>query len=266
LTRRHLEISAFIVGFGPKEREQAGQREEQDQNQNKIESGDGQKDEHCESHQPEPRRERGDNASAIQESDRHEIEQIEEKAGVGQAAEHQVAGGQVETLAQHRPHRTQQRAANADDRLDPGVARRLLQQDDRANEGDKHRRAHFQPESFGGQQVPAFVNEQQKNESDREPDSPKHGVNPNGQDHAAAGLEQQRDIFDGGEQGKLELGEQRHNSHADRSQGLLHLLAKAGSRRRRRRRHEAMLQIFVLIHDGILPEISQPREFFSFSS
>jgi len=110
------------------------------------------------------------------------------------------------------------------------------------------------------------VNEQQKNEADRKPNSPKHGVNPDGEDHAAAGLEQQRDIFDGGQQRKLELGEQRDQANADRSQGLLDFLAEAGPRRRRRRRHEAMLEIFVLIHGGILPEVARPRESFSFQS
>jgi len=99
LLRRHLEIAAFDVGSGPKEREQAGQREDHDQKQNKVELRDGEEDEHRESHQPEPRRKRGDNAPAIQESDRHEVEQIEEKAAISQAAEHQVAGGEVEALA-----------------------------------------------------------------------------------------------------------------------------------------------------------------------
>jgi hypothetical protein len=264
LLRRDLEIPPFVVGLGPKERKQAGQREDQDQNQNKIEPGNRQHHQHRESHQPEPRRERGDNAPAIQESDRHEIEQVKKKAGVGQAAIHQVAGSQIEALAQQRSGRTQQRPANADHRFYPGVARRFLQEDERPNKGHKHGRAHFQTETFGGQQVSAFVNEHKQNKSDREPDSPKHGVNSDGQDHGAAGLEQQRDVFDGGQQGKFELGEQRGQANADRSQRLLHLLAEAGPRRRRRGRHEAIMRILVLIHGGILPEFDRPASLYSF--
>jgi hypothetical protein len=264
LLRRHLEIAAFDVGFRPKEREQAGQREDQDQDQNEVESSDGQENQHHESHQPEPRRERGDNAPAVQESDRHEIEQIEEKATIGKAAEHEVAGGEVKALAQKRARRTQQRAANTDDRFNPGVARRFLQQDERPNKRDKHGRAHFQTETFGGQQVSAFVNEHQQNKPHRKPNTPKHGINSDGQDHGAAGLEQQREVFDGGDQGKLEFGEERDNGHAHRSQGFLHLLAEAGPRRRRWRRHEAMRKILILIHGGMVSEINRPREFFPF--
>jgi hypothetical protein len=107
---------------------------------------------------------------------------------MGQAAKQQVAGGEVEALAQQRSRRTQQWAANADHRFDPGVARRLLQGDKRAKKGNKHRRAHFQTEPFSRQQVSAFVNEQEQDKSNREPNSPKHGVNPNGYDHGAAGF------------------------------------------------------------------------------
>jgi hypothetical protein len=135
--------------------------------------GDRQENQHRETHQPKPRRERGDNAPAVQESDRHQVEQIKEKAAVGQAAKHEVARGQIESLAQQRPRRTQQRTANADDGFNPCVARRFLQEDDRANKGYKHRRAHFQTEPFCRQQVTAFVNEQKQNESHCKPNSPK---------------------------------------------------------------------------------------------
>jgi hypothetical protein len=263
LLGRHLEIAAFVVRFGPKKREQPGQRENHDQQQDKIEPGNRQNDEHRESHQPEPRRKRGDDAPAVQESDRHEIEQVEEKAAVGQAAEHQVAGGQVESLAQKRSSRTQQRSANAHDRLDPGVARRFLKQYKRTHKRDKHGRADLESESFGGQQMSAFVDEHQQHKSDRKPNAPKHRVNANGKDHGAAGFEQYREKFECGHQGKLEFGEQRDNGHADRSQRLLHLLAEAGTRRRLWRRPESIMGIFVLIHGGRLSELARPRENYS---
>jgi protein required for attachment to host cells len=61
-----------------------------------------QEEQHRESQQPKPRRERGHNAPAIQEPDRHQIEQIKQKAGVGQALKHQIASGQIEDFAYQR--------------------------------------------------------------------------------------------------------------------------------------------------------------------
>ena len=169
---------------------------------------------------------------------------------MGEAAKHQVAGGKVENFAHQRSRRTQQRPANADHRFDPGVARRFLQEDHRANKGNKHGRAYFETESFGGQQVSAFVDEYQQDKSDGKPNSPSHGVNPNGEDHGAAGFEQHREEFQHRDKGNLELGEERHDGHADRSQRLLQFLAEAG----RRRRRKTIRRIFILIHGGMLPD------------
>jgi len=102
------------------------------------------------------------------------------------------------------------------------------------------------------------VNKQQKNKPDCKPNSPQHRVHPDGQDHGAAGFEQQRDVFDGRQKGKLEFGEQGDNGHAGRSQSLLHFLAEAGPRRRLWRRGKVVVRIFVLIHGRILPERARP--------
>jgi len=142
--------------------------------------GDGEKEKHRQSHQPKPWRERGDNAPAVQKPNRHEIKQIEKKPRVGQTLKHQVASGKVKDFAEQCSYRSQNRPANPDHRFNPRVARRLLQQDDRAHKRNKHRRAHFQAEPFGRDQMAAFVNEQQQNKSNREPNAPKNGVNPNG--------------------------------------------------------------------------------------
>jgi hypothetical protein len=112
---------------------------------------------------------------------------------------------------------------------------------------------------FGSQQVSAFMNEHQQDKSDGEPPSSRHRVKPNGQDHGAACLEQQRGVLERGNQGKLEFGKQRDNGHTDRPQDLFHFLAEARLRRRRRRR-EAILRIFVLIHFRTLPEFASSRE------
>jgi len=64
----------FGLRFAPEEREQTGRREEQNQKQDEIELGNRQEKKHRQSHQPQPRRKRGDDAPAVQESDRHEIE------------------------------------------------------------------------------------------------------------------------------------------------------------------------------------------------
>jgi hypothetical protein len=101
---------------------------------------------------------------------------------------------------------------------------------------------------FGGHQMSAFVNEQQKDKSDREPKPPSHGVNPNHKDHGAAGFDRRPPVFEGHQQGKLKLGKQRGNAHADRPQRLLQPLAEARALRRRWRRREAVLRILILIH------------------
>jgi len=74
LLRRDLEIPAILVGLGPKEREQAWQRKDEDQYEYKIELGNHQENEHRKSHQPEPRRKRGYNSSTVQKTNWHEIE------------------------------------------------------------------------------------------------------------------------------------------------------------------------------------------------
>jgi hypothetical protein len=180
---------------------------------------------------------------------------------VGQGAIHQVAGGLVKAFAHQRSYRAQHRPANPDHGFNPGVARRLLQQDDSAKKRNEHGRAHFQTETFGRNQVAAFVNEQQKNKSNRKPKAPKNGVHPNGQDHGAAGFEYYPAVLEGDDQGKLELGEKRDNGDTDWSQCLLQLLAETGPLRRRRCR--AILGIYVLIHASSLPEFLRPASPFT---
>jgi hypothetical protein len=179
---------------------------------------------------------------------------------VGQAAIHQVAGGLIEDFAQQRSDRAKDWPANANDRFNPRVLRRFLQKDDRAKKGYKHGRAHFQAEPFGRQQVSALVNKDQQDKSNREPNSPKHGVNPNRYEHGAAGFQHHPAVLQDEEQGEFELGEQRDNTGADRPQRLLQLLAEAGPRRRRWR--ETVLGMFVLIHVCSLPESVRPASFF----
>jgi len=52
-----------------------------------------------------------------------------------------------------------------------------------------------------------FVDKHQQNKPNGKPNSPKQGVNPDANNHRAARLEQQRQIFDSSQQRKLELGE-----------------------------------------------------------
>jgi hypothetical protein len=51
------------------------------------------------------------------------------------------------------------------------------------------------------------MDKHQQNEAHGKPNSPKQGVNPNANNHRAAGFKQQRQIFDCGQQRELELGE-----------------------------------------------------------
>ena len=60
-----------------------------------------------------------------------------------------------------------------------------------AHERNKDRCANLQSKLLGHNEVAAFVNEQQKSESDRELPSPKLGVNPDHQQHRPAGFQEQ---------------------------------------------------------------------------
>ena len=61
----------------------------------------------------------------------------------------------------------------------------------------------------------ALVDKQQENETDAEPPSPQHGVDPNHQQHRAAGLEQNRQELEQRQNEELQFGEKLYDEHAD---------------------------------------------------
>ena len=112
-------------------------------------------------HQPEPRRQRGHNSSAIKNAERREVEQVQEKSCVGEPSEQRVVGHRINAVTARRPKSSKHRAADGYVRLNPGVAWRFLQRDDRAHKRNENRRADLQSEPLRRQQMPAFVNEDQ---------------------------------------------------------------------------------------------------------
>ena len=266
---RHFEITALFVGLRTEKRDHARHAHDEHQEQDEVELRDQEINENRNAHQPQPGRNGRNDPSAIQESDGHQIKQVNEESAVGQPAKKEIAGREIKSFANQGAQRTQQRPANSHNRLNPGIARRFLQQDQRTQERDEHRRAYFEAESFGRQQVPAFVDEQQQNESDRKPNAPKQRINSDAEKHGAAGFQQEGKKFEASQQGKLEFGEQRDNAYADRSQRFFYFFTQARTRsrwwlherrrsrcrrdlRRLWRRRQIVRLMFIWIHAGPL--------------
>src|SRR5437879_1492118 len=102
-------------------------------------------------------------------------------------------------MAGERADRAEHWPADSDARLHPGVAWRFFQSDERAHERNENRRADFESKFFGDNEMPAFVDEQEHHKADRELPTPHHRVNPDHQQHRAAGLEQERQELERGE-------------------------------------------------------------------
>src|SRR6266403_4395870 len=128
-------------------------------------------------------------------TNRHEVEEVEEKSRVSQGAEHRVARRQVNQLANASAGTSEQRTANADLRFDPGISRRFFKGDDGSQEWNEYRRAHLQSEPFGRQQMSTFMYEYQQHKPKRKPGAPNHRIHPNCQNHRPARLENHRKEF-----------------------------------------------------------------------
>src|SRR5450432_728974 len=97
--------------------------------------------------------------------------------------------------------RAEHRTANSYASFHPGIARRFFQENEGADKWNEHRRADLEAEFFRNDEMPAFVQHDQEDESHRELPAPHHGVNADGEKHRTAGLQQDR-------QNKLYLGQE----------------------------------------------------------
>ena len=110
---------------------------------------------------------------------------------------------------------TEERSADSHAGFDPGVPRRFLERDERAHEGDEHRRAHFQSEMFRGEQVAAFVQEQQDDKTDAPFPAPELGIDPDHEDHRAARFQDDREEFEKRENEEFQLRAKFQHDDAD---------------------------------------------------
>src|SRR5438046_10633562 len=104
-------------------------------------------------------------------------------------------------MTKKRRERAEHRAANSNASFHPGIARRFFQENEGANKWNEHRRADFEPEFFRDDEMAAFVQHDQEDESGSELPTPHHGVNTDGDEHRAAGFQQDR-------QNELNLGQE----------------------------------------------------------
>src|SRR5439155_17851908 len=108
----------------------------------------------------------------------------------GEREKNRNVGKFTDRIAGERADRTEHWSADADARFHPGVARRFLQRDERAHERNEDWRADFESEFSGDNEMSAFMDQEEQHESDRELPTPHHRVNPDHQEHGAAGFEQ----------------------------------------------------------------------------
>ena len=82
------------------------------------------------------------------------------------------------------------RPRDRDLRLVPGVVGQLLQRDQRAEEGDEHRRGDRQPLPLGLEDVTQLVHEQEQDEADRELPAPEERIRADRDEHRAGDREE----------------------------------------------------------------------------
>src|ERR1039457_4744270 len=118
---------------------------------------------------------------------------------------HRIARDQANHFVEHRARCSKQRPANADLRFDPRIARGFHERNERAHERNENRRAHLESAFARRQQMAAFVNEDEQHKANGEPHAPYHRIDPDGDEHRAAGFEDHRDKFQDGQNDELEL-------------------------------------------------------------
>ena len=141
LRGRHFEIALLRLGALAKERDHLRDGDDQDQEDDEVHVLQGEPDHDREARQPQPRRERGGDAPAIELAERREIEEIQEIARVAEADEQRRIEVEAEGVAGERAEGAEDGSADADGSFHPRIARRFLERDERAHEGNENRRA-----------------------------------------------------------------------------------------------------------------------------
>src|SRR5207244_5068313 len=135
-------------------------------------------------------------------------EEIGKVGRPGERDKKEIIKSETERVARSRGHRTEERPANSNARLHPGVAWCLLKGNERAHKGNEHRRAHRQTEFLRDQQMSALVQEQKQDKPNRPFPTPDARINPNHQNHGPARFEQNW-------QDKLDLADEFQDDDAD---------------------------------------------------
>src|SRR5205823_3686879 len=78
-----------------------------------------------------------------------------------------IIKGETERVTGGRGQRTEDGTTNSDARFHPGIARGVLEGNERAHKGNEHRRAHGQAEFLRDQQMSTLVQEQKQDKPNR---------------------------------------------------------------------------------------------------
>src|SRR6266540_1970944 len=120
----------------------------------------------------------------VEDPDRYEVDQVEEESGVGQRAQQVGVHLGAERPAGRRAETARRRPGESDERVLPGVERRVLDQHVGAEEGDEGWKGDVETLPPGLEVVPHLVHEDEQDEPDRETPSPDQRVAADGDEDA----------------------------------------------------------------------------------
>ena len=195
---------------------QSEQPEQQDQEQDWRVRHEEHRDAHRVSDDPDPAADHADDSTAVQRADRDQVEQVDQETRRRQRVPEQRSRGPADDQADQRADAAQHRPADADQRLDVGIAGQALHGDDRPDEGDEHRRAGVNALLPHDHDVAHLVHEDQQDEADRERQAPQQRVGPDRQRHAQQSAEL-GELEQGHEE--LQLAQRKQQQGADRTEG-----------------------------------------------
>ena len=202
---RYLEIAAFFVALPAEQEPQPGQRQQEDEADEKVRMKRQQHRHHDGTQEPQPGRERGNDAPAIQEANGDQVEEIEKETGESQGTEQRIVGDCVQPPASDRPRGPQKWTPNANPSFHPRVLGGVLQRNQRTHERNEHRRPHLEADGPCNQEVSALVDKKQQHKTQGEHPTPGQGVGPNRKEHRAPGLQPTRKKLNDRDDQKLQL-------------------------------------------------------------
>jgi hypothetical protein len=138
---------------------------------------------------PEPGRDGGTDAAAIERWHRNHVKDIYQKADRGHGHDPALFQLQGNKPTDPRADATRERSTVGHQGLGPRIARILLHDDGSPEKRNKERSADRHSEQFRGNNMAHFVNQDKEDETCREAPAEEQGINPDHEEHRQAGLQ-----------------------------------------------------------------------------